>query len=65
MAAVRRWEVMKDLRRIVLTHEGHTVMCASATDARLLVESANALIDLVEGKEGKNEDRQEGAVSPI
>lgn len=36
---------MKGLPRIIITHEGHTVMAHSAADARLIVESANQLIE--------------------
>ena len=39
---------MEGLARCVITHEGHTVMCATPTDARFVVESVNALISSME-----------------
>lgn len=45
---MRRWRIMDGLTRCIITHEGHTVMCASAADARIVMESVNALIERFE-----------------
>ena len=45
---MRKWRIMDGIKRCVITHEGHTVMCATPTDARIVMESVNSLIEAME-----------------